>query len=250
MKLKILTMNIHKGFSAFNTRFTLHELKAALDQTDADIVFLQEVVGENLKLQKKISAWPQVSQSEFLSHNKWPHHVYGKNAIYHQRHHGNAILSRFPIQFAENISLSTYKMEQRGLLHCAIQIPKLKTPLHLFNVHLDLTHLSRKKQLQKIIARAHSHVPPDAPLILAGDFNDWSKKASPLLQEFLQLEESSRSHRGDYAPSFPNFMPFLKLDRMYFRHLHLRSAEAWQHPPWSNLSDHLPLSIEFELKLS
>ncbi len=248
MKLKILSMNIHKGFSIFNNRFTLHELKEALQETDADLVFLQEVVGENLKLSKKIPHWPGTNHCEFLSANKWPYHVYGKNATYHQRHHGNAILSRFPIVFAENIPLSNYKLEQRGLLHCAVKIPALDVPLHLFNVHLDLTHFSRKKQLQKIIARAHSHVPAKTPLILAGDFNDWSKQASPTLWQSLELKESSKTHAGDYQRSFPNFFPILRLDRLYYRHLKIILAETWQHAPWSNLSDHLPLVIEFEIE--
>ena len=243
-------MNIHKGFSFFNSRFTLLELKKALHETDADIVFLQEVVGENLILSKKIQQWPTVSQSEFLAENKWPHHAYGKNAIYSQRHHGNAILSRFPLEFAENISLSTYRMEQRGLLHCAITIPQLETPLHLFNVHLDLTQMSRKRQLHKIIARAHSHVPTNSPLVLAGDFNDWSQQASSILNESLQLQESSKVHHGDYQRSFPNFFPFLRLDRLYFRHLKIKSVNSWAHAPWSNLSDHLPLCIEFEIQSS
>lgn len=44
--LKVLTYNIHKGFSATNLRFILHEIKSSLRHINADIVFLQEVQGE------------------------------------------------------------------------------------------------------------------------------------------------------------------------------------------------------------
>ena len=44
--IKILTYNIHKGFSMGNFRFILHEIKDALRHIDADVVFLQEVHGE------------------------------------------------------------------------------------------------------------------------------------------------------------------------------------------------------------
>ena len=41
--LRIVTYNIHKGFSQFNRYMMLHELREQLRLLDADIVFLQEV---------------------------------------------------------------------------------------------------------------------------------------------------------------------------------------------------------------
>ena len=45
--LRVLTLNIHKGYTALNTRFMLHELRDAIRETGADLVFLQEVQGEH-----------------------------------------------------------------------------------------------------------------------------------------------------------------------------------------------------------
>ncbi|STM20976.1 putative endonuclease/exonuclease/phosphatase [Escherichia coli] len=42
---KVLTINIHKGFTAFNRRFILPELRDAVRTVSADIVCLQEVMG-------------------------------------------------------------------------------------------------------------------------------------------------------------------------------------------------------------
>lgn len=42
---KVLTINIHKGFTAFNRRFILPELRDAVHTVSADIVCLQEVMG-------------------------------------------------------------------------------------------------------------------------------------------------------------------------------------------------------------
>ena len=39
--LKVLTINIHKGFTAFNRRFILPELRDAVRTVSADIVCLQ-----------------------------------------------------------------------------------------------------------------------------------------------------------------------------------------------------------------
>ncbi|MGK3444278.1 YbhQ family protein, partial [Escherichia coli] len=41
---KVLTINIHKGFTAFNRRFILPELRDAVRTVSADIVCLQEVM--------------------------------------------------------------------------------------------------------------------------------------------------------------------------------------------------------------
>ena len=41
----VLTVNTHKGFTLFNRRFILHELREAVRAVSADLVFLQEVQG-------------------------------------------------------------------------------------------------------------------------------------------------------------------------------------------------------------
>ncbi|MEO8390123.1 MAG: EEP domain-containing protein, partial [Polaromonas sp.] len=40
---KVLTVNIHKGFTFFNRKFILPELREAVRSVGADVVFLQEV---------------------------------------------------------------------------------------------------------------------------------------------------------------------------------------------------------------
>ena len=41
--LHVVTYNIYKGFSQFNQRMMLHELRKQLRALDTDIVFLEEV---------------------------------------------------------------------------------------------------------------------------------------------------------------------------------------------------------------
>ena len=45
MKIRVATYNIHKGFSQFNRRLTVHELRDRLRTLNPDLVFLQEVQG-------------------------------------------------------------------------------------------------------------------------------------------------------------------------------------------------------------
>ncbi len=120
--LTIATYNIHKGFSQFNRRVVLHDLRERLRELDADIVFLQEVQGEHLRHPQRHSDYPAVPQHEFLADEFWEHHAYGMNAVYEEGHHGNAILSRFPIVLSSNKDVSAHRFESRGLLHCEIEL--------------------------------------------------------------------------------------------------------------------------------
>ncbi len=45
MRLRILTYNMHKGFCFYSRQYVLRELRAAIRQVNADVVFLQEVMG-------------------------------------------------------------------------------------------------------------------------------------------------------------------------------------------------------------
>ena len=138
-QLRILTYNLHKGFSADNRRFILHQIREALIDTDTDILFLQEIQGEHQQLAKKHADWPDCSHSDFLAQDAWPHVAYGKNAVYSVGHHGNAILSKYAIHSWENINVSPFIWASRSLLHGEIKLPQLNTNLHIICIHLGLS---------------------------------------------------------------------------------------------------------------
>jgi endonuclease/exonuclease/phosphatase family metal-dependent hydrolase len=242
MQLKILSFNIHKGFSPLGRRFTLHDIKEYLEDYHADIVFLQEVVGENQDHAEKITDWPEQSQFEFLADRLWPHHAYAKNAVYEKRHHGNVILSKYPIIETLQVDVSKNSWEQRGVLYAKIQLPNEKE-LNTFCVHLNLLNKDRQKQykdLQSIIR----HYGVDHPIILAGDFNDWNKEASTGL-EGLGIHDAHKTLHGDYARTFPALFPMVKLDRCY-TNLKVVHAQAIHNLKSTILSDHSPLSVVVE----
>lgn len=65
---KVLTINIHKGFTAFNRRFILPELRDAVRTVSADIVCLQEVMGAHEVHPLHVENWPDTSHYEFRRH--------------------------------------------------------------------------------------------------------------------------------------------------------------------------------------
>lgn len=244
MKLKVLSFNIHKGFNWNNTVPTLEKLKTFLERENPDIVFLQEVVGENKVFNEKFSKWMS-NQFEFLADSIWNEFAYAKNAIYDGRHHGNVILSKYPIVSKRQVNISTNKFEQRGVLHCEIEIETKR--IHCYNVHLNLTHFGRRKQyesLKKIIKENHSE---DHPIILAGDFNDWNKRASESLVHELELTEAFKKLHQDYAKTFPAIYPVFSLDRIYTKNVNVTHAHVPDCIVAKNLSDHLPVYMEGEI---
>jgi endonuclease/exonuclease/phosphatase family metal-dependent hydrolase len=266
MKLRIATWNIHKGVSTLGTRPRVHGIKQAITSMTPDILFLQEVQGRHdLLALRHAGKWPAQAQHEFLAGDT--HHVaYGMNAVYDHGHHGNALLSRFPIESAFNHDVSDHAYESRGILHCVLPIAEVS--IHCYVVHLGLFAGSRARQTEALIEAVSSTAPADAPLLIAGDFNDWTNSLSKTLRDRLHVREvfdqslsargfgtylrrlSGRGPKKTPARTFPAAMPVLQLDRIYVRGFEVHSANVLFGASWARLSDHAPLVAELSLQPS
>lgn len=239
--VRVLTINTHKGLAPWNRRFMLGELRDAVRTTGADVVFLQEVAGEEQRSTRNGNlASPHY---EFLADQLWPQFAYGRNAVYPHGHHGNALLSRFPIVSEKNHDISVQGPEPRGLLHCVLDVPELGA-LHAICVHLGLREAHRQRQLQLLKALVVEQIAPGEALVVAGDFNDWRGRADAVLGDGGSLH-SVFARAGVAQPrTFPARWPLLALDRIYVSNLRVQSACVLSALPWPHLSDHLPLFAE------
>lgn len=242
--LRVLTLNMHKGFTFFNRSFVLHELRDAVREVSADIVFLQEVHGSHTEHPLRYQKWPSTSQYEFLADSIWPEFSYGPNAVYPHGDHGNALLSKFPILRYQNVDVSLGKIEQRGLLHTVLNVPG-HDEIHTICLHLGLRENHRRQQLLFLCQLIES-IPQGAPLIIAGDFNDWRKRADDILKAY-GMEEVFNNTLGRNAKSFPARLPLLSLDRIYLKNAKPKHPKVLTNRPWSHLSDHAPLIVEVSL---
>ena len=247
MRFTIATYNIHKGFTQLNRRMVIHELRDRLVGLDPDILFLQEVAGDNARHAARHLDWPVKPQHEFIAGSVWQEIAYGKNAVYRHGHHGNAVLSRFPIVTHENQDISAHPFESRGLLHCEIRLAGARTALHCINVHLGLFERGRQWQLRALCERIAATVPRDAPLVIAGDFNDWRHKANRMLVTELGVDEVFEAVKGRPARTFPSVLPMFQLDRIYARGLDIVDARVHCAFPRARLSDHAALAATFEM---
>jgi len=245
--LEVVSYNIHKGLGVGNLRVALSQMRDALHALAADLVLIQEVVGSHRGHARRFADWPTVAQFEFLADNMWPHVAYGRNAVYSGGDHGNAILSRHPIAWHENIDISLNPLERRGILHAVVEPPGLAAPLHVCCTHLNLLHGQRKRQLERLAQRVRSAVPAHCPLIIGGDFNDWRTWATGALARSIGVEEAYVARHGRHARTFPGWHPMLALDRIYVRGLPVTRARVLDGPPWRTLSDHLAVHAELRL---
>lgn len=233
MHIKVLSFNIHKGIGWRRGHSTLALLHEQIHLLNPDLIFFQEIRG------RQAESFIQVSR---------PHHAYGQNVVHSQGHYGNAIVTRFPILYSENFNLTSHRFEKRGLLHTIVKLPNDRQ-LHLLCVHLGLFRIGRIKQLDIIVNHIVKNIPENEPIILGGDFNDWSSSATtPLIKE-LALHEAFLAVQGSYAKTFPAWSPLLKLDRIYCRGFHVISAERKNDKSWRKLSDHLAIDAHLKLKL-
>ena len=239
--LRVATYNIHKGVQGLGParRLEIHNLALAIETLDADIVCLQEVRAINRKEASYFTGWPELPQAEFLAPEGYDA-VYRTNAVTRHGEHGNALLSRWPIIHERHEDMSDHRFEQRGLLHAELLVAGVS--VHAIVVHFGLIPASRIRQTAQLKAYIAREVPRGAPLLVAGDFNDWGTRVRRLLRM-----EALHSFEGPRTLTYPSRYPVAQLDHIYARGLHPLSLAAPRGRVWSRMSDHLPLIAEFRM---
>jgi endonuclease/exonuclease/phosphatase family metal-dependent hydrolase len=234
----VLTLNAHKGLSPLRRRPVLPALRDALRAEGPDLVLLQEVMGPP-------DGGDAASQCAFLADESWREIAYGHTATNATGPFGNGLLSRFPIVGRDRVTISDGRGEHRAALHCVVAVPGT-AGVHVVSVHLGLTGRQRRAQVERLCARVLARVPASAPLIVAGDFNDWRGTTHHAMTERTGTQDAFATLHGQPARTFPSPLPVLPLDRVYLRHLRPVRAHVRSGAPWSRLSDHAPLVVEVE----
>jgi endonuclease/exonuclease/phosphatase family metal-dependent hydrolase len=262
MKLRVATYNIHKGATGIRQRPRIHDVRLALQQIDADIVFLQEVQDRNERMARRHPDTGAAAQLDFLAACGYEHCAYGMNAVYPHGHHGNAILSRVRIGNYTNHDISDHALERRGMLHAVAHYSGhgRARDIHLICAHFGLVKRSRMRQARYVADFVDREIPPGAPLIIAGDLNDWQRRVDRELRRRLGVIEVSDAPTPQrwferwlpwraplqVARTFPAVAPWLTLDRIYLRGLRPLSMRVPRGLAWARRSDHAPLIAELE----
>lgn len=240
-RVRVATYNIHKGVQGVGParRLEIHNLGHAVEQLDADIVCLQEVRKMHRREAAYFPHWPELPQADFLAPEGYTA-VYRTNA--HTRHgeHGNAMLSRWAVVSHQHEDMSDHRFEQRGLLHCEVTLHG--QAVHVVVVHLGLIKASRVRQLAQLRQFIAREIPGQAPLLVAGDFNDWGTTVHKAM-----AEGGLRAFDQQRVATFPSRLPVVQLDHVYARGLTPLGLHVPRGRIWGRMSDHLPLIAEFDL---
>jgi endonuclease/exonuclease/phosphatase family metal-dependent hydrolase len=152
--------------------------------------------------------------------------------------------------------MSDHRFEQRGLLHVEIQVGHPHehgspmgthaTPsmhhVHVIVVHLGLIPASRVRQVTQLLKYIEREVPANAPLLVAGDFNDWGTRLSTMMRAQTLHEWQSGKHL-----TYPSRLPIVQLDHVYAKGLKPMGQMVPHGKIWRRMSDHLPLLALFDL---
>jgi endonuclease/exonuclease/phosphatase family metal-dependent hydrolase len=239
--IRVATYNIHKGVQGIGPtrRLEIHNLAVAVEALDADVVCLQEVRQHNTREAKRFAHWPDQTQADFLAPLGYQA-VYRTNAITRHGEHGNALLSRWPVLTHQHEDMSDHRLEQRGLLHVTLDMHG--RAVHVLVVHLGLVKASRVRQLAQLQQFIQREIAPDAPLLVAGDFNDWGTRVRETLARADLLAW------GVPQATFPARLPLTQLDYVFARGLKPLGLTVPRGRIWWRMSDHLPLIAEFALE--
>lgn len=246
MRFRLVTYNIHRAIGV-DRRFRPDRIAAILGRYDADVVLLQEVD----------SGVPRSGMLDLAAHLAdaldYAHRALGLNVFLRIGRYGNATLSRYPIGRQRNIDLTLGALKRRGAQHTRLLLsdgPRT-VELDVFNVHLSLSAAMRRRQMAYLLATDDlAELPPHAPVLIAGDMNDWRGRLQPALLAPAGFHCATNVHHGSRRPlrTFPSFAPTGGLDKIFYRGpvrpLHVKRSRLMLAQV---ASDHLPVIADFEL---
>lgn len=232
--LTFASYNIHG--CGCSTTFDAQRVAAAIAETDADVVALQEAG----VLQD------EMDQVQAIASLLGMHPVFGPNmtGMGGRYRYGNAILSRFPITSSANYDLSVAGAEPRGCLVARLAIPGGGT-LAAASVHLGLSHGERVEQTRRLAGSAilGGIAAEGAPLVVGGDMNDWFPgRDTRTMRGAMRDAWKTGGRVGGARATYPAILPLLRLDHVYVSGgVDVRSCAPSRTSLTRSASDHLPV---------
>lgn len=251
MKIKFLTLNVLHGGIFFDN------LTKFVKEQNPDIAFFQEVYdGHDKSLERRFRAFEEFKKEfNFLPHAVFEPSIFDVNRA--GIGWGNAVFSKFPIKGSKalffDLPISHYPLGKgedsrkvpRNLL--CVEIDLSESALYGFNIHgiwdTNGADSSRRFQMLQIVKSA---IKGKSPAIFAGDTN-----LLPTTRFVKEIEKDLKSVFGKSLPSTFNMkhkdapgyataavdMIFISPD------IKILSKEV----PLVDVSDHMPLVMEFEI---
>ena len=235
--IRVVTYNVHRC-RGMDRRTRPDRIAAVLEEIDADLIALQEVIG----------AGPSgESHAEAIGAALGMGWVMAPTRRLRGHQFGNVVLSRFPIVNHLRHDLSWKTCEPRCLQRVDINVRG--TLLHVYNVHLGTAILERRYQAERLVAIVSDRHVGGAKLVL-GDFNEWTRGlTTALLSSRLKSVELQPYRRRQRT--YPGLFPILHLDHIYYAGgLEVANIALERTRRSLVASDHLPLVADVTLEIA
>ncbi len=253
ISVKVMSFNIAHGMG-MDGIVDLEKTAAIIEGSCAHIIGLQEVD----RFFSERSSF--VDQVEWLSERLGMHAAFGANLDFEpatagkpRGQYGNAVLSKYPIKYSENHSLTPVLSdfgtnEPRGILEAVVEVKGQH--IHVFNTHLALKEEELKVNIDELLDIAGKR---HFPSLVLGDFN--APPEHPYLQKLKGAFSDTflKMKKGDaytYPAPFENEVtgeisnPATRIDYIFA----CSQLEAVQSAViQTNVSDHLPILADFLL---
>jgi endonuclease/exonuclease/phosphatase family metal-dependent hydrolase len=243
LKLRVMTYNIHSCVDQ-NRTVRYDKFAGIIEERQADIIALQEVDAQKPFDENR-------NQAEMLADKLKMDHIFFPAEDAGLRAFGLAILSRFPFMASHGGLLPQLyprlKPRKRAAVQASIHTPA--GPLHIFNAHLSLFKLERRRQLKALLGRGWlAAVPAGEPVIFCGDLNagPLSKTYRTLSRHLVDVQKAIKGPGGSAAqPTFHSRSPLFRIDHIFVsRHFRCVNVEVTKNPATQAASDHLPLTAD------
>jgi len=223
--VRIASYNIH-GCVGGDGRFAPERVAGVIAELDADVVALQEVESRRMGF----------NTLEVLAGLTGYDAIAGPTVTGPHGDYGNGLLTRHRACVVRRIDLGVGRREPRGAIDVDLACGGL--PLRVMAVHLGLFPYERREQVQRLL-RALEDGPPDQATVLVGDINEWLLWGRPLRWLHDHFGETK------VPPSFPSWLPFLSLDRIWVKPATLAlSVRVHRSRLARQASDHLPICAQ------
>ena len=213
--LRVASYNLHGCVGRDGAR-DAERIAGVIAELGCDTVGLQEVFGLKL-LERKLN----------MTAVAGPHH------LWHDRHVGNALLTRRRVLAVRNHDYSWPRHEPRTALDVDLEVDG--ETVRVIVTHLGLKPAERRFQVKKLLELLRQ-TPLHERVVVLGDINEWLPLGRPLRWLHALLGHSPAER------TFPSRWPLFALDRVWVRPRHaLLAFGAHRSPLAVQASDHLPI---------
>lgn len=249
--VSIMSYNIAHG-RGMDGKVDLERIARVIESAGADIIALQEVDSHYSGRSGYEDQAARLAAMLDMSYSYGPNLVKPPLAPRQPaRKFGNAVLSRFPINYAINhpyrdIEKPPDDAEPRGVLETVIEIGG--TYLSLFNTHLSLDEEGIRSNILELIEIAENTI---FPAVIAGDFNavpdhpEIQKVRSRFLDAFAGVgprESLTFPSRYRDEDGIGTTEPAARIDYLFSKGaVEIRNARVIE----TSASDHMPIEAEF-----